>query len=159
MKQPTIYVMATTALSLFTAGCLVILFVFVPMWQQLDPAAFLQWFADYGKTVGMVMLPLEMAPLMLSLVSYFRSRNEPNTRNSWLLLTNICNVIILLMFIVYFLPVNGAFIDGSMPLQEVPGALKYWQFFHTIRTAVSLLAVIFSALALTEKEVNTVAYR
>jgi hypothetical protein len=160
MKQPklTIETMATAALSLFAAGCLVILFVFIPMWQQSAPAEFLQWFADHGKTVGMVMLPLEMAPLMLTLVSYIRSRGAHGTKPTWLLLANICNGIILVMFFAYFLPVNAAFMNGSMPLGEVEGALKYWQFFHIIRTILSLLAVFFSGLALTERETKRLVY-
>lgn len=150
MKQSKLLVhqLATIALSMFSAGCLIILVVFVPAWQESDPAKFLDWFSDHGKTIGMIMLPLEIAPLMLTLISYVKFRTPDGGKRIVLLLANICNFTVLYMFIVHFLPINASFMDNSMPLEKVPAALKQWEFLHTLRTILSLLAVIFSILAL-----------
>ena len=141
------YAVTASALTLFTLGCMVILFFFVPKWQQQHPAEFLQWFAQNSKIVGAIMLPLEMIPLVLSVAALIKSRAARNTTKPWLLV-NLCNVAILAMFVFYFLPVNRAFMEGSMSLLEVPQALKDWQHFHSIRTVLSLLSVLFSSLSL-----------
>jgi hypothetical protein len=142
------YAFTATALALFTLGCLVILFAFVPRWQQQPPAEFIQWFGQHGKTIGAVMLPLEMIPFVLSLRALVKSRAARNTTGPWVCV-NLCNAAILALFVFYFLPVNGAFMNGAMPLPEVPEALHDWQRFHVIRTILSALAVLFSARALT----------
>ena len=46
------------------------------------------------------------------------------------------------------MPLNAAFMEGTMPLTDVPKALRDWQFFHGIRTILSLLAVLFSGKTL-----------
>ena len=141
------YAVTVMALALFALGCLVILFVFVPKWQQQPPVEFLQWFAQNGKTIGVIMLPLEMIPLVLSVAALIKSRAVRRTMGPWLLV-NLCNVAILALFVFYFLPVNRAFMAGSMPLLEVPAALREWQHFHSIRTVLAGLAVLFSGQAL-----------
>ncbi len=142
-----LYAATTLALAIFTMGCLVILFVFVPMWLESGPREFLQWFTRNGKTIGAFMLPLEIIPLLLSLIAYLRSRRAGKPTSTWLLLSNSCNFIILGMFLMYFLPLNSAFMNGTLPVDQVPQALKEWQLFHVYRTILSLLAVIFSGLA------------
>jgi hypothetical protein len=142
-----LYAVTTLALAIFTMGCLVILFVFVPMWLESGSREFLQWFARHGKTIGAFMLPLELIPLLLSLIAYIRSSKAGKPFTTWLLLTNSCNFLILGMFILYFLPLNSAFMNGTMPVDQVPEALKEWQLFHIYRTILSLLAVIFSGIA------------
>jgi len=147
MKLPKLYAATTTALTLFAIGCLVILFVYVPMWQNSEPAFFINWFAANGKAIGMVMLPLEMAPLMLSLVTLVKFRKLNPQGDTFFLLANTCNFIILVLFLVYFLPANAAFMDKSLPLVEVKEALAEWEVYHVIRTALALLSAFFFGLA------------
>lgn len=153
MKQTKFlgYPLAIAGLSLFSAACIVILVVFVPMWQNTYPGEFLQWFSDHGKTVGMIMLPLEIAPLVLTLICYLKLRRIKGTGSMALLLANLCNFAILYMFIVYFLPLNASFMDNSIPVKDVSDALKYWESLHTIRTILSLVAVML-VVGFTEKE-------
>lgn len=139
-----LYSLNVIALSVFAVACLVILIVFVPMWQQLEPGNFLQWFNEHGKTVGIIMLPLEMIPLILSLRSYLKLRKLPGASGKLMLLSNICNIIILTLFFIYFLPVNAAFMDGSMAAEKVRGSLSLWQFVHIIRTVLAFVATVFA---------------
>lgn len=150
MKQSNfnLYTVTAIALSVFAGGCLVVLLGFVPMWKQLQPAEFLQWFSENGKTIGVIMLPLEMIPFTLSVRSYLKLRKTQGSSRTMLLLANICNMIILAMFFMYFLPVNASFLDGSMPFEKVSEALNNWQYFHLNRTILSILAAIFGILAI-----------
>jgi hypothetical protein len=138
---------ATVAQSLFAVACLVILIDFVPMWQNLSPSTFLQWFADHGKDVGKVMLPLEIMPLMLSLNCYIRSAKQHDPIMKKLFSTCICNFVILAMFFLYFLPLNSSFMNQSLHIAEVRQALADWQFFHVIRTIIAFIAAMFSLLS------------
>jgi hypothetical protein len=142
MKSPTpkLFVVATTALTLFAAGCLIILWVFVPMWQQAAPAEFLNWLSRNGKKVGAVMLPLEMAPLFLSLFAYVKAKRQNQPFSSWLAAINILNLCMISLFFLYFLPVNARLMDGTIALNKVGDTLLSWKTLHLVRTGLAMVA-------------------
>lgn len=105
------------------------------------------WFKHVGKLIGMVMVPLEIIPLILSAVLFLKLRKENSKASHMWLWVNCLNVAVLLSFFIYFLPVNVQFIDGIMPASEIPAELDRWQMVHALRTLAIVLSVVISIRA------------
>ncbi len=74
MKTAALYTWTVALLGLFAGGCITILFILVPFWFTLPPQNLMQWFTDFGPTVGFTMLPMEIAPLLLSVIAYYKTQ-------------------------------------------------------------------------------------
>lgn len=135
-------------LSAFSGGCLMVLFVLLPFWQSSTPEVFLNWFAAHNKAIGMTMLPMEVLPLIASVVLFFVALRQKKSNIPLWLLTNICNLIILVMFIVYFFSANRMMASGRFPADKVSEELQKWKTIHIARTITSVLAIVFCGLAI-----------
>ncbi|KMQ64657.1 hypothetical protein ACM46_10440 [Chryseobacterium angstadtii] len=100
--------------SLFTGGCLVILFVLVPFWQQSNADDFLAWFSKYSSNIAKIMLPLEVIPLLVSILVFYLSYKQKESTRKWWLLNLLSNIIVLLLFIFYFKPANASLASGTI---------------------------------------------
>ena len=137
---------ARVLLALFALGCLIILFYFVPMWQAMQPELFLQWFSANGIIIGMIMLPLEMAPLVMCLVLLIKNMHDVSSKR-FALLVNSSNLLILVLFLVFFLPANNNLMDPNSNPAIVPSILSDWKWFHSVRTMLAIASFTFSVLA------------
>ncbi|RXM53491.1 MULTISPECIES: anthrone oxygenase family protein [unclassified Chryseobacterium] len=134
--------------SLFVGGCSVILFVLVPFWQKITAEEFLVWFSSNSKSVGLTMLPLEAIPLLISISTYIIAyKQKLNTKNLWFY-NLLCNVVILIMFFLYFMPANTAMASKTIPIEHVAQELKRWELLHILRTLLAILSILFCGIAI-----------
>ena len=139
MKTSFLYTLTIALLSVFAGGCLTILFIIVPFWYTLSPTGLMDWFAAFGPRVGITMLPMEIIPLVLSVGCWFRSKKEGANPKEWMVVS-ISNLLMLLSFFVYFLPVNFSFVSHKLNASEVGPELVRWEIMHIGRTILSILS-------------------
>jgi hypothetical protein len=144
MKTAALFSWTIALLGLFAGGCITILFILVPFWFTLPAQNLMQWFTDFGPIVGITMLPMEIAPLVLSLIAYFKTRKHDRESKSLWIIINLSNILILLSFFAYFLPVNLSFVQQSLPERDVPAELKRWELIHVARTILSVLSMVLA---------------
>jgi hypothetical protein len=149
MKHKKIYSWTISFLALFAGGSITVLFILVPIWQSLAPEEVLAWFANFGARVGITMVPMQVIPLVLSIYAWYISADT--VRLLWLM-TNVSNGIILLMLLIYFLPVNFSFVNGTISLEDVSSELVTWEIIHVIRTFLTIISVVFAVMALLKLE-------
>jgi hypothetical protein len=154
MKSKAIYLWTSALLSLFAGGSIIILFILVPFWQSLSPEAVTEWFKNFGSVTGFTMMPMEIVPLLLSAYCWLRAKklNEEG-KNAWLLV-NICNLIILAMFFLYFLPVNLLFINKTIDPALIAGELVKWKIIHAGRTLLTLLSALLAVSACLKTDIK-----
>jgi hypothetical protein len=97
--------------------------------------------------VGITMLPMQITPLILSIWAYnlARKRNEEG-KDLWFWV-NVSNVIILIMFLAYYLPVNLQFVNQTMNPNDVPSELARWEIIHIARTTLAVLSTVLAIIA------------
>ncbi|SHG70821.1 anthrone oxygenase family protein [Chryseobacterium sp. OV279] len=134
--------------SLFTGGCLVILFVLVPFWQKSNPEDFLLWFSINSPNIAKIMLPLEVIPLILSVLTFYLVNKQKDETRKWWLLNLAANVIILLLFFIYFMPANSSMSSGTIMKNQVKSELMKWEMIHLMRTVLTGISTIFCIVGL-----------
>jgi hypothetical protein len=147
MKNSSLCIWTTAFLSILAGGAILILFILVPFWQTLSPDAFMEWVKNFGNRLGFTMLPMEMIPFLLSIAAYFVAKKaNDGGKNLWLGVM-VCNVIVLAMLLIYFIPVNLSFINKTIAPENVPGELVKWKMIHTARTIFIVLSMVLGILA------------
>jgi len=147
MKSIAVYLMTIALLAFFAGGAIFVLFVLLPFWQSLEPEALMDWFRNFGSRLGIIMMPMEILPLILSVCAWFIAKKNKNAgRNLWAWV-NVLNIIILSMFFVYFLPVNLEFINKTADPAGVPAEMIKWKMIHGIRTLFTILSTVLAVLA------------
>lgn len=154
-KNIAFYITTIALLGLFAGGSITILFIIVPFWYSLTPAELMLWFNHYGVRVGITMLPMEIVPLLLSIYAYFSLRKRNEGGKALWLWVNISNIIILVMFLAYFLPVNFQFLNQRMDPAEVSKELVRWELIHITRTILAVLSTVLAILAYSKLVKNT----
>ena len=134
--------------ALFTGGCIVILFVLVPFWQQSPAEDFLSWFSTYSTNIAMTMLPLEVIPLILSTVICYVAFRQKEDNRKWWLYNLLSNIAILLLFFVYFMPANSSMSLGTITIEQVANEIAKWEKYHIARTALTALSIMFCFIGL-----------
>ena len=147
MKGISLYITTIALLWLFAGGSITILFIIIPFWHSLTPNELLLWFNHYGVRVGITMLPMQVIPFILSICAYIsvKKRNEDG-KGLWLWV-NVSNIIILIMLLAYFLPVNFQFVNQTMNPDEVPSELIRWEIIHIARTVLTGLSAVLAIIA------------
>lgn len=145
--------LAQILLGLFALGCVIILLYFLPKWQAMEPEVFLRWFSANGKTIGMIMLPLEMAPLVMCMVLLVGRRHDLSGER-YGLVVNGSNLLILIMFVLFFLPANKTLMDVHTNPAQVSSILRDWKLLHTVRTILAIASFALSLFAFRRTEVN-----
>jgi hypothetical protein len=147
MKHFLLKLWTIVFLSLFAGAAIFVLFVMVPAWKYMDPEEVMNWFKNLGSTIGLVMMPMEIIPLILSGVLFMKLRRENSRASHMWMWVNCLNVAVLISFFVYFLPVNMQFINGTMAAQAIPAELDTWKMVHALRTIAIVLSVIIAIRA------------
>ena len=145
--------LARILLGLFALGCVIILLYFLPKWHAMEPEVFLRWFSENGKTIGMIMLPLEMAPLVMCVVLLVRRRHDLSGER-YGLAVNGSNLLILILFVLFFLPANKTLMDVNTNSARVSSILSDWKVFHTVRTILAIASFALSLFAFRRTEVS-----
>jgi hypothetical protein len=147
MKRIPVYILTTALLGLFAGGSIVVLFILIPFWQTLQPAEVTEWFSRFGSQVGITMMPMEIIPLILSIYAYLVARrSKEEGKNLWIWI-NVSNILILIIFFIYFLPVNLKFLNKTIDPANIPGELVRWKVHHAMRTALAVLSMLLAVKA------------
>lgn len=147
MKNIVIQTTTIALLGLFAGGCITVLFILLPFWHSLTPTELMQWFHNYGPTIAITMLPMQIIPFLLALYAYYAMIKAKNkSKDVWLWAT-ISNIIILVMLLVYFLPVNLEFVNQTMNPSSVPTELARWEAIHAARTVLAVLSTVLGVVA------------
>ena len=132
----------------FIGAMVLIAMVIVPFWQDSDSQLFLDWFSSYGHTIGQVMIPLGPGVLVLTIITFFMSKNS---RILWGL-SIIFLLVNILYFPIYYLPTNNSFAEQTIEINEVSNELSTWLQFHWQRIFFAIGALITSILAVTRNQ-------
>lgn len=147
MKNISLYITTIALLGLFAGGSITILFIIVPFWHSLTPNELMIWFSQYGARVGITMLPMQIIPFILSIYTYISVRKKNEHGSNFWLLVNVSNIIILIMLLAYFLPINFQFVNQTMNPSEVPSELIRWEIIHIARTILTVLSTVLAIIA------------
>ena len=147
MKNTLVYISTIVLLALFAGGSITIMFVVVPFWHSLSPNELMLWFHNFGPRVGITMLPMQFVPFFLSIYLYILARKrKEESRGLWLWI-NASNIIILIMLLAYFLPVNFQFVNQTLNPDDVPSELIRWEVIHIARTIFTVLSTVLAICA------------
>lgn len=147
MKNTSVYISTIALLGFFAGGNIIIWFIILPFWQSLPASELMQWFNNYGPRVGITMLPMQIIPLILSIWAYNLVRKRDIEGKGLWLWVNVSNVIILIMFLAYYLPVNLQFVNQTMNPNDVPSELVRWEIIHIARTILAVLSTVLAIIA------------
>jgi hypothetical protein len=133
--------------AVFTGAMMNIGLSFVPYWQSLPPAEFLDWFSRNGVFIGST-IPLYIAPTLVGLTgSLWLSWSDSYQRVLWAAAL-LCIIGLLVITAVYHLPTNSQFTAKSVPPDQVPTVLNMWLALHTVRIGLGLIASIIGIIAI-----------
>jgi len=143
MRTPLLFTLTLAMLALFTGGCVTILFIVVPFWYTLSPTEFMDWFTAFGPRIGITMLPMEVIPLVLSMICFFHAQKNGFPTKGWIVVC-AANILMMLSFFIYFLPVNLSFLNHTINVNEVGEELARWEAIHTGRTILAVVSTGFA---------------
>jgi hypothetical protein len=121
--------------------------VLVPYWRSLAAAEFLRWYKENGSRLVRFFGPLEVIGAVLAIAAAVASTIHGAEGSRLLWLAALLASAVLLMFPIYFRSVNESFVAGSVPLADVPVALRQWALWHWTRTFVAILAFLVALTA------------
>lgn len=147
MKNVFIQPLTIALLGLFAGGCIAVLCILIPFWHSLSPSELMLWFHNYGPTVAVTMLPMQIIPLLLSIYIYFLLRKTSGSAKNMWLWVNTSNVVVLIMLLVYFVPVNIELVNQTMNPAIVPSELARWEAIHVARTALTVFSTALAVVA------------
>ena len=100
------------------AGCgLMVALTLVPYWSSLTPQAFLDVFGRFNILIPRTLEPILLPALISVLGSLILTWRVPQRRLFWLLSAG-CFFATLALTALYFLPLNAAFAQQTLPLGE-----------------------------------------
>ncbi len=118
-------------------------------WRSLPAQEFLNWFAANNGFVARS-VPIIVLPTLIGLVGSLWTTWTTPAFLLWVLST-VCIATVLILTVVYFVPSNTAFANGSVDPAEVEAKLNQWLQLHMFRIAIAMLAAVFGILALTRQ--------
>lgn len=134
--------------SAFIGAMVLIGLVLVPFWQSSEPQVFLDWFSNYSRLIGRIMIPLGPGVLLLSVITALIIKK--NKKMWWL--TSALILVNVLYFPIYYLPTNTAFTEQFIAIEAVPETLSSWALFHWQRVIFATLALVTAIVALVKSE-------
>jgi len=151
----------STALSslvsgLFAGAMLLIALAIVPYWQSLDPQVFHNWFLLHAHHLGDAMVPLLMASVSLSAVTFalaFRLKRKSRLLSAGAFFSLMA---ILVIYMIANRPVNSVLLNGeSLSAITIRNSLAAWRFWHWVRVLFGVVSFGFSIATLTSLSVET----
>jgi hypothetical protein len=147
MKRIVVYILTIAVLALFAGGAIIVLFILLPFWQSLEPHSLMEWFQNFGGITGITMMPMEIISLLFSMYSYLLAKkSKEEGKNLWLLV-NASNILILVLFFIYFLPINISFAKETINPNTIAAELVRWKIIHAGRTVLTLVSTALAIVA------------
>jgi hypothetical protein len=136
--------LSVISLSLFSGAFVFIAVVVVKFWQAVAPDVFLSWMSDNFYRFPALMVPLNMAALLLTIAAFVIAwKSLPNSRIP-LGLSVVCIFACTLTYPIYFAGANAEFLNrlilvprlSAIELSQVSSALNNWSNWHWLRTVL-----------------------
>ncbi|MFY9224448.1 MAG: hypothetical protein WAQ98_17375 [Blastocatellia bacterium] len=125
--------------------------LFVPYWQKMPVQDFLIWFRNNEpylvKFFGTSQIFGLIATLLVTIL--YQLQRLPN--RNLLAISTFLNILILLLYPIYFKQVNASFVAGTIDLNNVSQELINWGLWQWVRTFLGTSAFFMAVLALREK--------
>jgi Domain of unknown function (DUF1772) len=140
--------LSVISLSLFSGAFLFIAIVIVGFWRSVAPDVFLNWMSDHFHRFPTLMVPLNMVALLLTIAAFGTAwRSRPSSRIP-LGLSVGCIFACTLTYQIYFAGANAEFLNRSIDLSQIEGAIHTWATWHWLRTGLTIAAMIFASWGL-----------
>lgn len=139
---------AAAGLALFSGALLTEAFVLVPMWRTLKPQDFFALHAAHAHRLYAFFAPLTVGATLLAVVAAITSIATSRALTSASVAAAVLTLVVLSTYGLYFRRANAGFAEASIAHEALPGELARWASWHWFRTAVSLVALASSLLAL-----------
>jgi hypothetical protein len=141
---------SAVALGLFAGAMLTEGCVLVPWWRSLDPAEFFAWYAANDRRLVRFFGPLTAAAALLALSAAAASIAVGDVGRGAATLAAGLMVVAVVMFPLHFQRVNARFATASIRPDELPGALRRWEKWHWLRTALAIGAFGWALMAVVD---------
>lgn len=140
--------LSAASLGIFAGAMLTEAGVLVTYWRSLAPAEFLRWYAANAQRLLAYFSPVTSVSGALAILAAVASLWEGHPGRWYALVAAVLAVVMVASFFVYFEQANTSFAAATIPLDAVAAELTRWSAWHNARTALSIVALAASLLAI-----------
>ena len=140
--------LSAAGLALFVGALLAEAMVLVPMWRALQPQEFFRLHAAHAHRLYKFFAPLTASATCLAVVAAITSVVSGHSGSPASVVAAALALVILSTYFLYFRRANASFSEASLTHEELPAELARWASWHWFRTAVGLIALVATLLAL-----------
>jgi len=140
--------LAAAGLALFIGALLTEAMVLVPMWRTLKPQDFFTLHAAHAHRLYAFFAPLTVSATVLTVVAAIASVAASRPLSSASVVAAALALVILSTYGLYFRRANASFAEATITHEALPAELARWAAWHWFRTAIGLVALASSLLAL-----------
>lgn len=140
--------LAAASLALFIGALLTEAMVLVPMWRALTPQEFFTLHAAHTHRLYAFFAPLTASATLLAVVAAVVSVATSRPLSSASVVAAVLALVILSTYGLYFRRANASFAEASITHEALPAELARWASWHWFRTAIGIVALASSLLAL-----------
>jgi hypothetical protein len=140
--------LAAAGLALFIGALLTEAMVLVPMWRTLKPQEFFALHAAHAHRLYAFFAPLTVSATLLAVAAAITSVATSRPLTSASVVAAALTLVILSTYGLYFRRANASFAEASITHEALPAELARWASWHWFRTAIGLVALASSLLAL-----------
>ena len=140
--------LAAAGLALLVGALLAEAMVLVPMWRSLRPQEFFRLHATHAHRMYRFFAPLTASVTCLAVVAAISSVASSHSGSLASVVAAALALVILSTYFLYFQRANASFAEATITHQELPAELARWASWHWFRTAIGLLALVATLLAL-----------
>ena len=140
--------LSAAGLALFVGALLAEAMVLVPMWRALQPQEFFRLHAAHAHRLYKFFAPLTASATCLAVVAAITSVVSGHSGSPASVVAAALALVILSTYVLYFRRANASFSEASLTHEELPAELARWASWHWFRTAVGLIALVATLLAL-----------
>ena len=140
--------LSAASLGIFAGAMLTEAGVLVPFWRSLPPDEFLRWYSANAKRLFAYFSPVTSMSAVLAIAAAVASLWEGHPGRWYALGAAGLALAIVASFFVYFEHANASFAAATIAVDAVPAELTRWSAWHHARTALSVVALAASLLAI-----------
>ena len=140
--------LSAAGFALFVGALLTEAVVLVPMWRSLRPQEFFVLHAAHAHRLYGFFAPLTAIATVLAVVAAVTSVTLGHSGSLASVVAAALALVILSTYFVYFRRANASFAEASITHENLPAELARWASWHWFRTAIGLMALASTLLAL-----------
>jgi hypothetical protein len=140
--------LSAAGLALFVGALLTEAIVLVPMWRTLQPQEFFALHATHAHRLYKFFAPLTASATILAVAAAGTSLASGHSGRVASVVAAALALVILSTYFLYFRRANASFAEASVTHEKLPAELARWAAWHWFRTAIGLVALAATLLAL-----------